>query len=601
MNDLIPARFLAQKKKQSLQRSNQAVAYIRVSDDSQIDGESLDVQKARICKYAEDNNLEIVQWFGDEGVSAKTVNKRDDMLELLKFCTRHKDNIGYVIVYKMQRASREVTTYYAQIEYVLQGLGIVIRSATEYIDETPTGRFIKGVLILNGQLDNEIKSGVTSDNMTSVAKQGWWQHGKLIGYDLIKVKIGSKKYRTTLRRNKDASIVKELYEIFSKGGLAQADIKRIASERGLKNYKGKHLDDNGVHRLLTQPAYAGFICSKHTNFEIYEGKHINEAIVSQEIFNKVQEQINNTSRNRTSKKLDVNNELYPLGKFMLCPSCGRRYYYSSPKTGAGGYSPRYHCPRQQCKGKTPSIKADKANYLFAELLKQIKPSNDTIRLYKEILNRTAVKQLNNINTRIKNLRNVVSDLDSERITAMRRCNNNEISNIEKDEVISAIDVERIEKIGQLEKLESQQALKKTQIDYAMNFMDNAYRLWVDADLDLRRRFQKMLFPEGIYFDSKKLQFGTNNISPPYRYISNKKDLSIAEKSSLVTPAGFEPAIFWMRTRCPGPLDDGASSESTSGFRKQTSLFDFCLLSLLPLNFTNIRYPANWFAKFVNRN
>ena len=26
---------------------------------------------------------------------------------------------------------------------------------------------------------------------------------------------------------------------------------------------------------------------------------------------------------------------------------------------------------------------------------------------------------------------------------------------------------------------------------------------------------------------------------------------------MVTPAGFEPAIFWMRTRYPGPLDEGA--------------------------------------------
>jgi hypothetical protein len=26
----------------------------------------------------------------------------------------------------------------------------------------------------------------------------------------------------------------------------------------------------------------------------------------------------------------------------------------------------------------------------------------------------------------------------------------------------------------------------------------------------------------------------------------------------VTPAGFEPAIFWMRTRYPGPLDEGAT-------------------------------------------
>ena len=27
---------------------------------------------------------------------------------------------------------------------------------------------------------------------------------------------------------------------------------------------------------------------------------------------------------------------------------------------------------------------------------------------------------------------------------------------------------------------------------------------------------------------------------------------------LVTPAGVEPAIFWMRTRRPGPLDEGAT-------------------------------------------
>lgn len=30
-------------------------------------------------------------------------------------------------------------------------------------------------------------------------------------------------------------------------------------------------------------------------------------------------------------------------------------------------------------------------------------------------------------------------------------------------------------------------------------------------------------------------------------------------TKMVTPAGFEPAIFWMRTRYPKPLDEGASS------------------------------------------
>lgn len=538
MDDLIPERLLAQKRKQSLQRSNKAVAYIRVSDDSQVDGESLEVQQKRIEKYAEDNDLEIVQWFGDEGVSAKTVNKRKDMLELLKYCTRHKGNIGYVLFYDMKRASREAVSYYTQVEAILQGLGIVVRSATQYIDESPTGRFIKGVLVLNAQLDNEIKSGVTSDNMASVAKQGWWQHGYLIGYDLVKIKIGTKKYRTTLKRNRNSDKVRQLCQAFAKGGLTQADIVRMARELELKNHRGKYLDDNGVHRLFTQPAIAGYICSKHTDFEMYEGKHLAEAIIDLATFNQIQKRISETSRKRSGKKLDVNNELFPLGKFLLCVNCGKTYYYSSPKTGAGGHSPRYHCSRPECRGKVSSIKAEKANELFSELLKQIKPTDDTLSLYKEILNRTAMRQLDNINTRIKNLRNAISEMDTERSTAMRRWNSGEISGNDKDEIITAVEADSLDKKEQLEKLESQQAVKKAQIDYAMNFMGNAYKLWMDADLDLKRRFQNMVFPEGVYFDSKSLQFGTTNISPLYRYAPNKNDLSIKNKSSLVSPRGF---------------------------------------------------------------
>ena len=34
---------------------------------------------------------------------------------------------------------------------------------------------------------------------------------------------------------------------------------------------------------------------------------------------------------------------------------------------------------------------------------------------------------------------------------------------------------------------------------------------------------------------------------------------------MVIPAGVEPAIFWMRTRRPRPLDDGTRKEITKTF------------------------------------
>jgi hypothetical protein len=37
----------------------------------------------------------------------------------------------------------------------------------------------------------------------------------------------------------------------------------------------------------------------------------------------------------------------------------------------------------------------------------------------------------------------------------------------------------------------------------------------------------------------------------------EKEPTKVDSFSLVAPAGIEPAISWMRTKCPGPLDDGA--------------------------------------------
>ena len=543
MEPTIPQRLLNQKKRLNVDRPTKAVAYIRVSDDSQIDGESLDTQKAHIETYAERHGLDIVKWFGDEGESAKTISKRADMMEMLKYCAARKGKVGYAVFYNMKRASRDAKSYYGDFKTVLEGLGMAVRSATEYIDDTPTGRFMEGMLVLNGQLDNEIKGKTTVDNMQSVAMQGWWQHGFLHGYDLVRIKVGVKKKHTTLKKNKNATVVASLFHAFANGGLTQSDIKRMANERGLRNFKGKPLDDNGIHRMLTQPTYAGYICSKHTNYEMYEGKHIGEAIVDLDTFQRVQQQLSSTSRTRSGIKMVINNEQYPLKRFMLCFNCIKPLYASSPKTGGGkSHSPRYHCARKSCRGIVPSMKAETANELFSKLLKDIQPEESTIKLYREILNRTAMRQLDNLNNRIGTLRSSLTSLESERNTAMRRWNSGSMSDSDKDGLLASIDVDRLEKREQLEALEEQQSIKRTQIDYIMNFMGNAHKLWVDADVEMRQRFQSIIFPEGVVLDTKNIQFGTSLISPLYRYAPIKKDLSMSDKSLVVIPRGIEPLL-----------------------------------------------------------
>lgn len=65
-------------------------------------------------------------------------------------------------------------SYYSSVKAILAGKGIGIRSASEpMVDDTPIGRFLEGVIVLNGQLDNEIKGSTTTDNMRSLAMQGY--------------------------------------------------------------------------------------------------------------------------------------------------------------------------------------------------------------------------------------------------------------------------------------------------------------------------------------------------------------------------------------------------------------------------------------------
>jgi hypothetical protein len=66
-------------------------------------------------------------------------------------------------------------------------------------------------------------------------------------------------------------------------------------------------------------------------------------------------------------------------------------------------------------------------------------------------------------------------------------------------------------------------------------MHDVQRLWLDADPGLKIRFQKMIFPEGLTFDTTTVTFGTSTISPLYTYAPNKKDLSVKEKSSFGDP------------------------------------------------------------------
>jgi DNA invertase Pin-like site-specific DNA recombinase len=157
-----------------------AVIYCRVSTKEQTQNLSLSTQLKACLGYCERSALGVSQTFVEEGESAKTAN-RPELQRLLKYCRENKGRLHCVVVYNVSRLAREKQDHFA-LRALLQKLGITLRSVTEPVDDSPTGKFIEGVLAAAAQFDNDVKAERTRAGMLAAMQMGRWCHQAPLGY-----------------------------------------------------------------------------------------------------------------------------------------------------------------------------------------------------------------------------------------------------------------------------------------------------------------------------------------------------------------------------------------------------------------------------------
>ena len=111
----------------------QAVAYMRVSTQGQTgeDAFGLDAQKEQIIEYCNANDIAIVDWFIDEGVSG--ADPRKPGLDAIVAGAATNPPVEMVVTAKNDRISRKVEFYYAY-KIKLQEVGIsIVRAVHIYI------------------------------------------------------------------------------------------------------------------------------------------------------------------------------------------------------------------------------------------------------------------------------------------------------------------------------------------------------------------------------------------------------------------------------------------------------------------------------------
>ena len=120
--------------------------YTRVSTAMQVDGYSLDAQKAKMKAYADYNDYEIVGEYEDAGKSGKSIEGRAQFSQMMEDIKSGKDGVSYVLVFKLSRFGRNAADVLSSLQ-VMQDFGVNLVCVEDGIDSSKdAGKLMISVL-----------------------------------------------------------------------------------------------------------------------------------------------------------------------------------------------------------------------------------------------------------------------------------------------------------------------------------------------------------------------------------------------------------------------------------------------------------------------
>src|SRR5438132_5076685 len=234
-----------------------AVIYVRVSTKEQTENLSLPTQLKACEEYCERQGFEVLARFREEGESAKTAD-RTELQKLLQYCRINKGRVQFVVVFNLTRFAREKYDHFA-LRAHLKSLGISLRSATEPIDDTSTGKLMEGVLAAFAQFDNDVRSERTRAGMRMALEQDRWTFIPPVGY------LNAPKWTgKSLMPDPDrAALVTSAFEEFATGRFTKEEVLDSVTRLGLRTRIGSTMNPQTFGRMLTNRLYTGFIDMPH--------------------------------------------------------------------------------------------------------------------------------------------------------------------------------------------------------------------------------------------------------------------------------------------------------------------------------------------------
>ena len=479
-----------------------AIIYTRVSSDEQVKGTSLNDQEARCRQYCSDQGIEVLQVFREEGASAKTIERRM-LLEAMEYCRKSRGRVDAFVVWKVDRFARNAEDHFAVRKLLLE-YGVTLRSVTEPIGQGPAEKLFETMLAGFAEFDNAIRKQRCSNGMQARVQQGLYPWKPPVGYTPLGAKKrGQKKDAADPPDTRLFPIIQRGLKEYAKGIFtSQMQLATALDEWGMRDIRGRRISSQLIDRILGKylKFYAGILVNPWTNEDV-EGLHT--PMITREEMHQIM--LIRSGKARVQKRGRYNAD-FPLRRTVSCGACGRMLT-GSVSRGNGGQYFYYHCHNLACSayGKT-APKADLERAFIAHL-RVITPKAQIVAVVKasviDLWNENSLrfkseaerqqKLLASLTERRMRIRDLLEDGTYSREEGKERL-------AEVKNAILATEIAMHE--ARIEQFDAEAA-----ITYAMNFISDLGRQWFDLAPELRPRFQKLIFPEGVPY-SRSEGFGT---------------------------------------------------------------------------------------------
>ena len=314
--------------------------YKRVSTTMQIDGYSLDAQRARMKAYADFNDYEIVGEYEDAGKSGKSIEGRLQFNQMMEDVKSGKDNVSYVLVFKLSRFGRNAADVLSTLQ-VMQDFGVNLICVEDGIDSSKdAGKLMISVLSAVAEIERENIRVQTMEGRIQKAREGKWNGGFApYGYKLVNGKLEI--------NEEEAVAIRTIYDQYVNTDIGSNGISKYLENHGIRkiqrqNGKNPLFDAHLVRLILKNPVYCGKIaygCRKtekvhgtrneyrlveQDDFLLVDGLH--EAIISEEVWNAAQAKLIAQAKKYEHVNKGKDERTHLLSGIVRCPVCGAGMY-----------------------------------------------------------------------------------------------------------------------------------------------------------------------------------------------------------------------------------------------------------------------------------